>query len=55
MFTIKFAFRNGIVGLLDFNSQEQAEAFTAKLTPEMLKRHEVVGFVIVPKIAAKAA
>lgn len=55
MVTIKFAFQDGIVGLLDFNSRAEAEAFAAKLKPETLKRHEVVGFVIVPRTALKAA
>lgn len=59
MISINFTFEDGIVGGLDFQTQEQASRWIPLLTqPDTLKKNKVVTFVVTikkPKNAQKSA
>jgi hypothetical protein len=60
MHYINFTFESdivedGIVGGLDFATENQFKAFLALLTPEFLKKHRVVEFVVGMKPKNEAA
>lgn len=54
MFSIEFTFEDGMVGGLDFQTQDQVNYWLPLLTnPEMLKKHKIATFVITMKKGKK--